>query len=153
MCDYSLESIASRAAKVGDDLLTTKFEGSLTRGLATENEPEVAVCLLPGTELAFASPVRADRPWSWLSNLFLGRNIGTTLARFRHINEGILHAHHDAVELVDGTIILVADLRCGQKVTVLQLPAGEARRESTEHVDLRPRIAPTRTEPQPSSAV
>ena len=98
MCDYSLESIASRAAKVGDELITTKFEGSLTRGLAAEMEPEVAVCLLPGTELAFASPVRADRPWCWLSNLFLGRNVGTTLARAKKL----VQTRHEArlVELV-----------------------------------------------------
>ena len=134
MCDYSLESIASRAARVGDELVTSKFEGSLTRGLAAEKEPEVAVCLLPGTELAFASPVRTDRPWSWLSNLFLGRNVGTSLARFRHINDGVLHAHHDAVELVDGTMILIADLRCGQRVTVLQLPSAETKDGSRKAV-------------------
>ncbi len=138
MCDYSLESIASRAARVRDELITTKFEGSLTRGLASEEELEVAVCLLPGTELAFHSPVRADRPWAWLSNLFLGRNVGSTVARFRHINDGILHAHHDAVELADGSLVLVADLRCGQRVTVLQLPSDG----KSATLDAAPREAP-----------
>ena len=33
MCDYSLEHLASRPAKVGDKLVTTKFSRSLTRRL------------------------------------------------------------------------------------------------------------------------
>ncbi len=53
MCDYSLHLVASRAAKVGDELVTTKFDNSLTRGFAAIGEPSVAVCLLPGTEVGF----------------------------------------------------------------------------------------------------
>jgi hypothetical protein len=45
MCDYSLHLVASRAAKVGDELVTTKFDNSLTRGFAAIGEPSVAVCL------------------------------------------------------------------------------------------------------------
>src|SRR5215813_6975910 len=52
MCDYSLDLVASRPAKVGDKLVTTKFQDSLTRGFAPIGEPNVAVCLLPGTEIA-----------------------------------------------------------------------------------------------------
>ncbi len=33
MCDYSLD-LVSRPAKVGDKLVTTKFENSMTRGFA-----------------------------------------------------------------------------------------------------------------------
>ena len=32
MCDYSLDFVASRPAKVGDKLVTTKFKNSVTRG-------------------------------------------------------------------------------------------------------------------------
>ena len=32
MCDYSLEHLASRPAKVGDKLVTTRFKHSLTGG-------------------------------------------------------------------------------------------------------------------------
>jgi hypothetical protein len=46
MCDYSLHLVASRAAKVGDELVTTNFDNSLTRGFAAIEEPNVAVCLL-----------------------------------------------------------------------------------------------------------
>jgi hypothetical protein len=34
MCDYSLDFVASRPAKVGDKLVSTQFSGSITRGFA-----------------------------------------------------------------------------------------------------------------------
>ena len=61
MCDYSLHLVASRAAKVGDELVTTKFDNSLTRGFAAIGEPNVAVCLLPGTEVGFEKDVDFER--------------------------------------------------------------------------------------------
>ena len=54
MCDYSLHAVASRPAQVGETLITTTFPRTTTRGFASESEPEIAVCMLPGTELAFA---------------------------------------------------------------------------------------------------
>ena len=59
MCDYSLDLVVSRPAKVGDKLVTTKFQDSLTRGFAAIGEPNVAVCLLPGTEIAFEKETNA----------------------------------------------------------------------------------------------
>src|ERR1700686_3832155 len=50
MCDYSLQFVASRPARVGDKLVTTQFGNSITRGFAAVGEPNAAVCLLPGTE-------------------------------------------------------------------------------------------------------
>jgi hypothetical protein len=45
MCDYSLDFVASRPAKVGDKLVTTKFRNSVTRGFAAVVEPTVgSVC-------------------------------------------------------------------------------------------------------------
>jgi hypothetical protein len=38
MCDYSLERVASRAAKVGDRLVTTQFRHTITRGFAEVGE-------------------------------------------------------------------------------------------------------------------
>jgi hypothetical protein len=57
MCDYSLHLVASRPAKAGDKLETTSFYGTTTRGFAAVGEPNVAVCLLPGTEIAFEQEV------------------------------------------------------------------------------------------------
>ena len=56
MCDYSLHHVASRPAKVGDKLTTRDF-GTGTRGFAASEDSQIAVCVLPGTELAFAAPV------------------------------------------------------------------------------------------------
>ena len=56
MCDYSLQNVRSRPAKVADKLTTRDF-GTATRGFAAAEDVGVAVCVLPGTELAFSRPV------------------------------------------------------------------------------------------------
>ena len=120
MCDYSLHHVASRPAQVGDKLVSTKFPNSITRGFSAVAEPEVAVCLLPGTELAFEHNVECDPTFGFLPN----RKLGQSVARFRHINEDHPTAHHDALEFADGQVVLVTRLCVGQRATVLQLPAG-----------------------------
>ncbi|MFX7763997.1 hypothetical protein ABTK05_20280, partial [Acinetobacter baumannii] len=69
MCDYSLRAVASRPAEVGETLITTTFRGTSTRGFASESDPNTAVCMLPGTELAFAENVRYDSRWIWPKTL------------------------------------------------------------------------------------
>ena len=64
MCDYSLHLIASRPAKVADKLVSTDFVKSITRGFTEVGQPDVAVCLLPGTEVAFDHDVQYDRAFS-----------------------------------------------------------------------------------------
>jgi hypothetical protein len=63
MCDYSLQNVRSRPAKVGDKLTTREF-GTVTRGFAAAEDAGVAVCVLPGTELAFANAVAVAVPAS-----------------------------------------------------------------------------------------
>jgi len=58
MCDYSLHNVKSRPAKVGDKLKTHYFNLG-TRGFAAPEDANTAVCVLPGTELAFATAARA----------------------------------------------------------------------------------------------
>jgi hypothetical protein len=118
MCDYSLEHLASRPARVGDTLVTTKFKHSLTGGFCAVGEPNVAVCLQPGTELAFDSEIEAPSGF-WMRPKKLGANV----ARFRQVNEGWRTMHHDALELPGGRIVLLTRLNEGQRATVLQLPA------------------------------
>ena len=67
MCDYSLELVASRPAKVGDKLVSMSFPHTITRGFVSVDEPSVAVCVLPGTELAFEAEVRCEtgRLFAW----------------------------------------------------------------------------------------
>jgi hypothetical protein len=119
MCDYSLDLVASRPAKVGDKLVTTKFENSMTRGFAAIGEPNVAVCLLPGTEVAFEKEVKYERFFAFFPNMKLGNKV----ARFRQINMGKPSVHHDALEFPDGETVLLTRLCEGQHATVLQLPA------------------------------
>ena len=119
MCDYSLHSIKSRPAKVGDKLTTRDF-GTGTVGFAASEDATVAVCVLPGTELAFADKVKRlpARLWAWHDQV-----IGYSTAIFRQINKEKIAAHHDALEFPDGQIVLLTFLSEGQQATVLQLPA------------------------------
>lgn len=116
MCDYSLEVIASRPAKVGDKLVSTGFPTTTTRGFASVDEPDVAVCLLPGTELAFENEVK------WETGFVFSRSLGHKVARFRQINHGWSNQHRDALEFPNGDTVLLTSLCRGQKATVLQLP-------------------------------
>ena len=118
MCDYSLHNVASRPAKVGDKLVTTNFSNSSTRGFAAIGEPNIAVCLLPGTEVAFEREVEFGRLWP---SLQFGK-LGEKVARFRQVNTDQPNVHHDALEFPKGQTVLVTRLCEGQHATVLQLP-------------------------------
>jgi hypothetical protein len=120
MCDYSLHHVASRPAKVGDVLVTTKFNDSITRGFSAVGEPGVAVCLLPGTEIGFEKDVEYDH----FLALFRNRKVGATVAQFRKVDPDKEHVHHDALEFPNGKVVLLTQLSEGQRATVLQLPAG-----------------------------
>jgi hypothetical protein len=119
MCDYSLENVASRAARVGERLVSTQFVNSLTRGFAAIGEPDIAVCLLPGTELVFDQDVECDHPLG----LYEKRKLRENVARFRQINMQSPYEHHDALEFPSGKVVLLTRLSVGQCATVLQLPA------------------------------
>lgn len=128
MCDYSLQHVKSRPAAVGDKLRTSNF-GTGTRGFASVDDPGTAVCLLPGTELAFEKPIAVygsvDVP------------VHNT-ARFTQINKATPNMHHDSLQLPNGADVLVTFLCEGQECTVLQLPAApktEAEAEAQKRVE------------------
>jgi hypothetical protein len=140
MCDYSLHHVASRPAKVRDKLVTTELARSSTRGFAAVGErgaklvihdspPKVAVCLLPGTELAFDDDVRYDRAFS----LFGKARVNHKVARFRQIDMNDPHVQHDALEFPNGQVLKVTQLVAGQTATVLQLPVAT---EHPEHIGI-----------------
>jgi hypothetical protein len=118
-----LKTLASRPAKVGDKLVTTDF-GTRTRGFSERLEitaggychGDIAICLLPGTELAFDAPIAATG--YLFSKVYL-----TQVARFTQVGKHILHAHHDALELPGEHTVKLTLLLPGQTATVLQLPA------------------------------
>jgi hypothetical protein len=122
MCDFSLQSVHSRPAKVGDKLVTCDF-GTGTRGFAAADDLGLAVCVMPGTEMAFAGEV------SCLPAGLLGwktRTINHQTAIFRQVNKDKSATHHDALEFPDGRTVLLTLLCEGQTATVLQLPAQPA---------------------------
>ena len=122
MCDFSLQSVRSRPAKVGDKLVTRNF-GTGTRGFSAADDLGLAVCVMPGTEMAFAGEVMC------LPTGLLGwktRTINHQTAIFRQVNKDKLAAHHDALEFPDGWTVLLTLLCEGQTATVLQLPAQPA---------------------------
>jgi hypothetical protein len=128
MCDFSLHSVKSRPARVGDRLVTRDF-GTGTLGFAAQDEASLAVCVLPGTELSFAAEVSwsSMHVWPWRERVSFHKT-----AVFRQINKERVHAHHDALEFPDGQVVLLTLLRPGQEATVLQTPA-----ESKTEVEIK----------------
>ena len=116
MCDYSLHAVASRPAKVGETLVSAHFRGSGTLGFASPAEEGIAVCLLPGTELAFERNVKYQGGW------FKSHTVNFSVAKFCKIAPEILCQHHDALAFPDGSTVFVNSLVRGQRARVLQLP-------------------------------
>jgi len=131
MCDFSLEHLA-----VGDQLVTTKFHGMYTTGFCALGEPSLAVCIKPGTELAFEREIECE-------SLLFKRRLGSQVARFRRVNEDKKCVHHDALELPSGKVVLLTRLIVGQRATVLQLPVAEQQKEA----ERRPSVVAQHTIP------
>jgi hypothetical protein len=124
MCDYSLHAVAFRPAEASEVLVSSKFPGTHTRGFTSPAEPTVAVCLRPGTEIAFEqNAVVQGAIFRW--------KVGATLARFRQIDLDKPAQHHDALEFSNGKIVKLTDLVLGQRARVLQLPADRVARRTT----------------------
>ena len=128
MCDFSLQHAKSRPAQVADKLVTHDFgrgtigftaPGEFGSKLVTDETPiAVAVCVLPGTEIAFEEQPILRSGWFTTE-----KTIDSKVARFRQVDKETAMTHHDALEFADGQIIKLTLLVPGQKATVLQLPA------------------------------
>jgi hypothetical protein len=127
MCDYSLQSVQSRQAKLGDRLTTRQFNAH-TRGFSASEDARVAVCVLPGTELSFANEVRSGGWWPWSAKVITQHKT----AIFRQINQNNPGTHHDALEFPDGRIVLLTLLKSGQQASVLQLPVTAVESKGTQ---------------------
>ena len=138
MCDYSLLNVRSRPAKVGDKLTTRDF-GTGTCGFAAAEDNTVAVCVLPGTELAFSNAVMVTEPRFVVG--WKAKTLGYATAIFRQVNKNEQFRHHDALEFPDGRIVLLTQLCGGQEATVLQLPAQPT---TAAEAEAQKRLAPVR---------
>jgi hypothetical protein len=119
MCDYSLMHVKSRAANVGDNLEVKAFPSG-SRGFVSPADPEIAVCVLPGTELAFERDVEIT------AEFIMSRDrtqYAHRTAIFRQTDLDNKVTHHDALEFPDSTLVKLTRLTPGQKAIVLQLPA------------------------------
>jgi hypothetical protein len=130
MCDFSLQHAKSRPAVVADKLVSHNF-GRGTIGFKSVDDPIVdatAVCILPGTELAFDKPVKLR--WSSVEAKSVDGQF--TTAVFRQKDKDKPHVHHDVLEMPDGQQVLLTLLEEGQNATVLQLPAAPRTEKEAE---------------------
>lgn len=142
MCDYSLHNVASRPAKVGDRLVATGFQDTITRGFASPDAPQVAVCLQPGTELAFDENVSYGPGFGLFPPRLGYLTTQHRVAKFRQVETGHTHVHHDALEFPNGEVVLVTRLREGLRATVLQLPSEGATKPRTPSHETQPETVP-----------
>lgn len=111
MCDYSITAKNQVAAVVGQPLVTSKFQNGGSTGFAPKGDTSgTAVCLLPGTEIAFNKNVVVAQ-----------KDLGTT-AIFRQVNKDQKLVHHDVLEFANGTTAVLGYLPIGLEAVVLQLP-------------------------------
>lgn len=134
MCDYSAKAVKQREA-AKDDVLVSHALTAHTRGFVGITDPSTAVCLLPGTQLAFDKPVEVES--TGLRSFIAGAsNLGFTVATFCQVEKDNSRTHHDALEFPDGTTVKLNTLLPGQTATVIQLPVdpktleGQARRQA-----------------------
>lgn len=126
---------------MGDKLVTTHFgTGTLGFAPAADMKPVVsmdgtvdligaavnagAVCVRPGTEIAFDEPVKLSTPdmaGDFRIADFHEKKYQTAI--FRQINKNVELSHHDALEFPGGEVHCLTFLKIGQHATVLQLPA------------------------------
>ncbi len=125
MCDYSLQSVKSRPAQVGEKLTTYRFGTGSGGFVGSDGDTTTAVCVLPGTELAFEEPVR-------LAFTMINDKVDGLTARFRQTNLHNPYSHHDALEFPDGRLVTLSQLASGLTATVLQLPAAPKTEEEAK---------------------
>src|SRR5260370_2664327 len=100
MCDFSLHNVKSRPAKVGDKLTTHNFNTG-TCGFAAPEDSTTAVCILPGTELAFSAEVICAS-----SRLSTYRTISCRTEGCRQLHKELPQVHHGLPAFADGAFAL-----------------------------------------------
>jgi hypothetical protein len=113
-------------------LVLTSFCGTSTRSFAAKDEPTVAVCLLPGTELGFEQDVIDNRNW------LLTKSVGFRVAQFCVIKPKPPKQHHDGLLFPDGTIVLVNLLSEGQRARCFNCPPPGWQRRGGAHAEHAP---------------
>jgi hypothetical protein len=124
MCDYSLAGMSNRLAVAGEQLVVHRFPtGSL--GLVSSRRrlreilfpsSAVAVCIPPGARLLLQ-----DIPEQLRRQLAVCSAEEVTFTQ----RSAEAHVHRDCVRFRNGKELLLQQLRCAQRVTVLSLGSEE----------------------------
>lgn len=107
MCDYSLENVKSVKAVVGEKYVVTRFPSNSV-GFAPEAQTDCAACVEVGTLLRLSS------------------KDGEVVVRMTKANETIAYAHHDAVEMPDGSVRLLGTLPIGSTMELSAIDLDKA---------------------------
>jgi hypothetical protein len=127
MCDYSLAGMSNRLAVPGEDLRIHRFlTGSL--GLVSSRRhlreipfpsTAVAVCIPPGAQLRLHGiPEQMQNK--------LGVSAVEDVVFTQRTADA--HVYRDSVRFRNGNELLLQQLRCGQRITVLRLEAADTPR-------------------------
>src|SRR2546423_14916052 len=117
MCDFSLHNVKLRPAKVGDKLTTHNFNAG-TCGFAAPEDSTTAVCILPGTELAFSAEVicASFRLSGW-------RTISSRTAVFLQNYKDVPPGDNHALEISECAFCFLTVLAEGEQAMVVPPPA------------------------------
>jgi len=124
MCDYSLAGLSSRLAVAGEDLVVRRFpSGCLGMSSPRRRWYEVlfpsmaeAVCIPPGARLRFRGIPAHLQTQLGVSSIEEVTFVQRTADAF---------THRDGVRFANGREILLQQLECGQRVTVVRLECEE----------------------------
>lgn len=89
MCDYSAEHAVTRQAATGDRLVVGKISDH-TIGMTSVNDPDTAVCLIPGTKLTFSRLPEDFATWHLLNGTIHGATFAQREARDGYFTDGII---------------------------------------------------------------
>jgi hypothetical protein len=133
MCDYSLEmtTVRKERARVGENLVTTRFGLHDTAGFAEVANCRLPVCMVPGTR-GLVSGLREDL------RTRLGISVQPVEATFTQINST---TYRDALDFGNGHTILLMDLDAGICFDVVSVPGAEQHEEtSAKTASVRSRV-------------
>ena len=125
MCDYSLAGMSNRLAVPGEDLQVHRFPtGSL--GLVSSRR-RLREILFPSTAIAVCIPPGAQlRLYSISEQMQQQFGVSTVEEVVFTQRTADANVHRDSIRFENGKEVLLQQLKCGQRITVLRLDRDDA---------------------------